>query len=141
MRQSSPGSYKSRISLAHRSEDDGEPERLARGVTFDRVSFAYPGSSEMVALDVSLKLPAGSTIALVGDNGAWKTTLIKLLCRLYEPTSGTIVIDDLPLAEIVPPDRRTRISAGSQDFARLELVARETVLLGEPSICKVGRYQ
>src|SRR5262252_7268723 len=68
------------------------PARIARGIKFERVTFAYPGSGRPALQDVSLFLPAGSVIAVVGENGAGKTSLIKLLAKLYAPTSGHILI-------------------------------------------------
>jgi ATP-binding cassette, subfamily B, bacterial len=107
------------------------PSRLTRGITLDRVSFAYPGSSRLVLDRVSLDLPAGQTIALVGENGAGKSTLVKLLCGLYAPTGGKILIDGSDLADIPVGTWRARVAALFQDFARLELLTRETIGLGE----------
>src|SRR5256886_336038 len=76
------------------------PTVVPRGVRFDRVSFAYPGTSRVVLDDVSLMLPAGQVVAIVGENGAGKTTLVKLLSKMYEPSSGSILLDDTPLARM-----------------------------------------
>ena len=76
------------------------PTVLRRGIRFDHVSFAYPGTSRVVLDDVSLTLPAGSVVAIVGENGAGKTTLVKLLAKMYEPSSGSILVDDTPLARV-----------------------------------------
>jgi len=72
-------------------------------------------------------LPAGSTVALVGDNGSGKTTLIKLLLGMYQPDSGEILIDGVPLAQIEPAAWRSRCTAAFQDFARFHLPAVESV--------------
>jgi ATP-binding cassette subfamily B protein len=70
-------------------------------------------------------------VAVVGENGAGKSTLVKLLCRFYEPTAGTIELDGVDLRGL-PADRwRERIAAGFQDFSRFELLARETVGVGD----------
>lgn len=106
------------------------PERLAKGITFEDVSFRYPGTEVDVLRDVNLHLDAGSTVAIVGDNGAGKSTLIKLLCRFYEPTTGRLVVDGVPMAEIDPLEWRERLAAGFQDFARFELTARGAVGVG-----------
>ena len=82
------------------SADQPAPERLARGIRFDRVSFAYPGTDRLVLRDIDLSLPAGAVVAIVGENGAGKSTLVKLLAKMYEPTSGRILIDDTELARI-----------------------------------------
>jgi ATP-binding cassette subfamily B protein len=80
---------------------------------------------------VNLFLQAGKTVAIVGNNGAGKTTLVKLLCRLYEPTAGSITLDGLDLQRIPAEQWRLRLAAGFQDFAQLELVARESVGVGD----------
>jgi ATP-binding cassette, subfamily B, bacterial len=107
------------------------PERLTQGIALTGVSFAYPGTDKRVLDQVDLVLPAGSTVAIVGDNGAGKTTLVKLLCRFYEPTSGTITVDGVGLARFPIDAWRTRISAGFQDFARIQLRARESIGVGD----------
>jgi ATP-binding cassette subfamily B protein len=107
------------------------PERLVDGVRVDGVSFRYPGTEHDVLRDVDLELPAGSTVAFVGENGAGKTTLVKLLCRFYEPSDGRITVDGADLARIDPEAWRQRIAAGFQDFVRFELLARESVGVGE----------
>jgi ATP-binding cassette, subfamily B, bacterial len=79
---------------------------------------------------VSLRIPAGAVVAIVGDNGAGKSTLVKLLARFYEPTSGRIRVDGVLLSDIAPADWRAAVSAGFQDFAKFELLAREAVGVG-----------
>jgi ATP-binding cassette subfamily B protein len=107
------------------------PDRIAEGITIDGVSFTYPGTDIEVLHEVNLQLPAGSTVAVVGDNGAGKTTLVKLLCRFYEPTTGVIALDGVDIARFDHESWRGRISAGFQDFAAFELLARETVGVGD----------
>src|ERR671912_1121142 len=107
------------------------PERLERGIRLERLSFRYPGTETDVLADVDLDLPAGSTIALVGENGAGKSTLIKLLCRFYEPTRGRILVDGEELSRLSAAEWRERIAAGFQDFVRFELIARESVGVGD----------
>jgi ATP-binding cassette subfamily B protein len=107
------------------------PPRIGTGIALEHVTFAYPGASSPVLDDVSLELPAGVTVAIVGENGAGKTTLVKLLCRLYEPTHGRITLDGLDLASFDLAAWRTRLSAAFQDFVRFELVARESVGVGD----------
>ena len=85
----------------------------------------------MRSIDVNLLLPAGATVAVVGDNGAGKTTLVKLLAGLYLPTNGRISLDGVDLAELDPDQWRQRISAGFQDHARFEFLAREAVGIGD----------
>jgi ATP-binding cassette, subfamily B, bacterial len=116
----------------HRGAGDRHaPERLGDGISFDAVSFCYPGTTEPVLNDVSLDLPAGSVVAIVGENGAGKSTLVKLLCGFYSPSSGRILVDGTDLARISPQEWRSRLSGAFQDFARLEFLARSTVGLGD----------
>jgi ATP-binding cassette subfamily B protein len=107
------------------------PARLQGGVTFDNVTFAYPRTDRPVLRNFCLHIPAGSTVAIVGDNGAGKTTLAKLLCRFYEPTGGTISIDGIELNQLDAEEWRSRISAGFQDFAQLQFLARQSVGIGD----------
>jgi len=81
--------------------------------------------------DVSLTLPAGTTIAIVGDNGAGESTLVKLLAGLYPPSSGRITIDGTNLAHLNPEQWRHHLSAAFQDHARFEFLIRDTVGIGD----------
>jgi ATP-binding cassette subfamily B protein len=107
------------------------PFVLRRGIRFDHVSFAYPGTSRVVLEDVSLTLPAGAVVAIVGENGAGKTTLVKLLAKMYEPSSGAIFVDDTPLSRLPAGEWRARLAGAFQDFFRFEFRARQTVGLGD----------
>jgi ATP-binding cassette subfamily B protein len=107
------------------------PSCLRRGIRFEHLSFAYPGTDRRVLDDVNLELPAGAVIAIVGENGAGKTTLVKLLAKLYEPTSGRILIDETELARMPAEEWRTRLAGAFQDFFRFELLARQTVGVGD----------
>lgn len=107
------------------------PAALERGIRMEGVSFRYPGTDVEVLHNVDLFLPAGSTVAIVGDNGAGKTTLVKLLCRFYDPSEGRITVDGTDLSRHDVGAWRARLSGCFQDFARLELIARETVGVGD----------
>ncbi len=107
------------------------PDVLHRGIRFDHVSFAYPGTSRLVLNDISLLLPAGSVVAIVGENGAGKTTLVKLLAKMYEPTAGRILVDQTPLERMPAPTWRARLAGAFQDFVRFEFRARHAVGLGD----------
>ncbi|HEX6463294.1 MAG TPA: ABC transporter ATP-binding protein [Vicinamibacterales bacterium] len=109
------------------------PVSLARGITLEHVSFTYPGTSRVVLDDVSVTLPAGSVVALVGENGAGKTTMVKLLSRMYEPTSGTIAVDGVPLRAMPAVEWRAHMSGAFQDFYRFEFIARQSVGIGDLS--------
>lgn len=107
------------------------PVTLAEGIRLEHVSFRYSGTDKDVLQDVDLHLPAGSTVALVGENGAGKTSLVKLVCRFYEPTEGRIVVDGVDLRRIDVAAWRRRLAGAFQDACRLELVASETVGAGD----------
>ena len=110
------------------------PATLTEGIEVRNVSFRYPGDGQdEVLADVTLRLQAGTTVALVGENGAGKTSLVKLLCRFYEPTSGSITVDGTDLRNFEVAEWRRRLSAGFQDFARFELLLRQSVGIGNIS--------
>ena len=101
----------------------------AREIRFRNVTFAYPGGG--VVLDgFDLTIPAGSSIAIVGQNGAGKTTMAKLLCRLYDPQSGAIEVDGVDVRDLDLASWRSRLTAVFQDFTRLELSLRDNVAPG-----------
>lgn len=103
------------------------PDRMTSGITLENVSFCYPGKTVPVLDNVSLAVPAGSTLALVGENGAGKSTVVKLLCGLYQPTSGRILVDGVDIATLPDDVWRERVATLFQDFARFELLVRENV--------------
>jgi ATP-binding cassette subfamily B protein len=107
------------------------PQVINDGIRLEGVSFRYPGQSSVVLDNVDLHLPAGATVAFVGENGAGKSTLVKLFCRFYEPTEGRITVDGVDLAEFHSIEWRERIAAGFQDFVRFSFVARESVGVGD----------
>ena len=91
----------------------------AREIRLRDVSFAYPAGAPVLER-FDLTIPAGSSLAIVGQNGAGKTTIAKLLCRLYDPQSGAIEIDGVDLREFSLASWRSRVTAVFQDFIRLE---------------------
>jgi ATP-binding cassette subfamily B protein len=107
------------------------PSTLTDGITLHDVTFTYPGTEDPVLEHVDLHIPAGATVAIVGENGAGKSTLIKLLCRFYDPDSGSIEVDGTDLSRMPVDEWRERISAGFQDFAKLEFSAQQTVGVGD----------
>ena len=107
------------------------PDRIAEGIRFEGVTFAYPGASRNALDDIDLTLPAGAVVAIVGENGAGKSTLVKLLAKLYEPTEGRILIDDRPLARMPASGWRERVTGAFQDFFRFEFSAQRSVGVGE----------
>ncbi len=111
--------------------DQPAPISLRKGITVEGVSFAYPDREKPVLSDISLELPVGRVIALVGENGSGKSTLVKLLCGFYPPSSGRILIDEADLATIRPLEWRRRISAAFQDFTNFEVALHESVGVGQ----------
>jgi ATP-binding cassette subfamily B protein len=107
------------------------PEMLTKGIELERVSFAYPGTTDLVLQDVNVTLPAGAVIAIVGENGAGKSTLVKLLSKFYEPTEGRVLVDGVDLAAMPADQWRSRLSGAFQDFYRFEFRAQHTVGLGD----------
>ncbi|MDM7912219.1 MAG: ABC transporter ATP-binding protein, partial [Methanotrichaceae archaeon] len=103
---------------------------IEKGITFEGVSFSYPGSSSVTLNDVNMNIKPGQVIALVGSNGSGKTTLIKLLCRLYDPQKGKITIDGVDLTDLKISDLRREISVVFQDYARYDLSLAENIWLG-----------
>jgi ATP-binding cassette, subfamily B, bacterial len=113
------------------------PQKLpspARGdVTFDRVSFAYPTRPDVLAVDgVSLSVKAGEKVAIVGPSGAGKSTLFHLLLRFYDPRSGTISFDGLPVKTVDPHALRSRIALVPQDSVVFATSACENIRFGRP---------
>ena len=101
----------------------------ATSVRFEDVRFAYPADGREVLHGVDLELEAGTSTALVGVNGAGKSTIVKLLCRFYDPTSGTIAIDGIDLRAIDPHGWHARLAGLFQDFVRYPLSARDNIAL------------
>ncbi len=106
------------------------PEQIRQGIVFEQVSFTYPGQTTPVLRDVSFGLLPGECVALVGHNGAGKTTIVKLLLRLYDPTNGRILLDGVDLREYDLGELRRKMGAIFQDFGRYELTMGENIGLG-----------
>jgi ATP-binding cassette subfamily B protein len=101
------------------------------GIRFDHVSFTYPGASEPALDGVTLHIPPGQKLALVGHNGSGKTTLIKLLTGLYRPTAGTIRIDGRPITEWDRQALHARVGVIFQDFVRYQFKVGENIGVGD----------
>jgi ABC-type multidrug transport system fused ATPase/permease subunit len=97
-----------------------------REIRFRNLTFAYPGGMPVLE-GLDLTIPAGSSLAIVGQNGAGKTTMAKLLCRLYDPQAGAIEIDGADMRELDLASWRARLTAVFQDFTRFELPLRDNV--------------
>ncbi len=110
------------------------PSPIKQEIRFEDVTFTYPGAATPAISHVNLTLHKGEIIALVGDNGAGKSTFIKLLCRLYESGQGTISVDGLDLKKADPEEWRRHTTVLFQDFVRYHLSARENIWIGDVSL-------
>jgi len=100
------------------------------GIVFENVGFHYPGKEDWALRHIDLAIAPGDSIALVGENGAGKTTFVKLLAGLYEPSEGRIVLDGRDLSTWDPEQLRKRFGVLFQDFNKYQLKLRENIGLG-----------
>jgi ATP-binding cassette, subfamily B, bacterial len=107
------------------------PRPIKRGFEFRNVSFRYPGNSRLVLNGLDFHLTPGERIALVGENGQGKTTIVKLITRLYDPSEGLILLDGVDLREYSLEDLYREIGVIFQDFMRYEMTARENIAVGQ----------
>jgi ATP-binding cassette subfamily B protein len=107
------------------------PDPIRTGFVFQNVGFRYPGGDRWAIRHVNLAITPGERIALVGENGAGKTTITKLLARLYEPTEGRILLDGVDLREYDLASLRQAIGVIFQDFVRYDMRFDENVGVGE----------
>jgi ATP-binding cassette subfamily B protein len=106
------------------------PRPIMRGFEFRDVSFCYPGTTRRVLDRLNFRLSPGERVALIGENGEGKTTVVKLLTRLYDPTEGEILLDGIDLREYSLEDLYREIGVIFQDFMRYEMTARENIGMG-----------
>jgi ATP-binding cassette, subfamily B, bacterial len=106
------------------------PRPIQRGFEFRNVSFRYPGSSRLVLNGLNFHLRPGERVALIGENGEGKTTIVKLLTRLYDPVEGQVLLDGVDLREYDLDDLYSEIGVIFQDFMRYEMTARENIAVG-----------
>ncbi len=104
-----------------------------REIEFDNVWFSYPGTNRWILKGINLKIQAGSTLGIVAENGTGKTTLVKLLCRLYEPSKGRILINGIDLQELDFDWWQAKVGVLLQEFAHYEHLDIETAI-------KLGRH-
>src|SRR4051812_34586285 len=107
------------------------PQRIESGFVFEDVGFRYPGSERWAVRNVTMTLRPGERVALVGENGAGKTTITKLLARLYDPTEGRITLDGVDLREYDLASLRRAIGVIFQDFVRYDMRFDENIGVGE----------
>ncbi len=106
------------------------PRPIRTGFEFRDVSFHYPGTSRLILKNMNFRLVPGEHVALVGENGQGKTTLVKLLARLYDPTSGAIFLDGKDLREYSVEELHKEIGVIFQDFVRYDMPARMNIGVG-----------
>lgn len=121
------------LELPHDENSEGEvlPSKQTRGIAVNGVSFAYPGHSALALNDVTFTIHPGESVALVGSNGAGKSTMIRLILGLYQPTKGEITLDGVPLDGINPRSLRANTSSVFQDFMRYHLKLRHNIGFGK----------
>jgi len=112
-------------------KDLGEVTALPHyDIAFENVTFRYPGMEREVLKNVTFYVKEGERIAFVGENGAGKSTIVKLLCGLYEPTAGNVTVGGVPVREIAPKLRTRVLSVVFQDFQSYQFTLRENIAFG-----------
>ncbi len=106
------------------------PSNITKGIEFQNVSFKYDGVEQYAIRNLSFKINPGEKIALVGENGAGKTTIVKLLSRLYDPTEGRILIDGVDIKDYKLSDLRNAVGIIFQDYQKLQMSVRENIAVG-----------
>jgi len=106
------------------------PRPIVRGFEFRNVSFSYPGSSRLILDGLNFRVHPGERVALIGENGQGKTTIVKLITRLYDPAAGEILLDGIDLREYNLEDLYREIGVIFQDFMRYEMTAQENIAVG-----------
>ncbi len=102
-------------------------------IVFENISFAYPGTKKEILKNFSLTIKRGDKVALVGINGAGKTTFVKLLCRFYDPTEGRILINGVDLKEIDLETWYGQLGVLFQDYAHYHFLVRDSIAIGDTS--------
>jgi ATP-binding cassette subfamily B protein len=106
------------------------PSPIVHGFEFRNVSFVYPGTGRRILSNFSFTLSPGERVALIGENGQGKTTIVKLITRLYDPTEGEILLDGVDLREYDLASLHSEMGVIFQDFMRYEMTARENIAVG-----------
>ncbi|MBI5065191.1 ABC transporter ATP-binding protein [Candidatus Woesearchaeota archaeon] len=123
------------IEFLNNPEEEHLPQQksptIQQGFEFKNVWFKYPKTENWILKDISFKLPVKNSIALVGENGAGKTTIVKLLTRLYEPTKGQILLDGKPIGSYDVQKYRQLFGVAFQDFAKFFFTVEENIKLGD----------
>jgi ATP-binding cassette subfamily B protein len=112
------------------------PRPIRDGIEFRKVSFRYPGTDRLVLRDLDFRIGKGERVALVAENGAGKTTFVKLLARLYDPVAGSILLDGVDLRDYRIEDLHREIGVVFQDFFRYDLPVRENIAAGRVELLR-----
>ncbi len=107
------------------------PRPIQHGFEFQNVSFSYPGATRRVLDNLNFRLEPDERIALIGENGQGKTTMVKLLTRLYDPSEGRIFLDNVDLRDYNLEDLCSQIAVIFQDFMRYDLTAAQNIAVGQ----------
>ncbi len=110
------------------------PRPIRRGFEFRNVSFAYPGTERRVLKDFNFTIEPGQRVALIGENGQGKTTVVKLITRLYDPTEGQILLDGVDLRDYSIEDLHREMGVIFQDFMRYEMTVKENIGVGQVEV-------
>jgi ATP-binding cassette subfamily B protein len=122
--------FEMRPAIASKPNALPAPRPIIRGFEFRNVSFRYPGSPRLVLDGLNFHFHPGERVALIGENGEGKTTIVKLLTRLYDPIEGQVLLDGVDLREYNLEDLYGEIGVIFQDFMRYEMTARENIAVG-----------
>jgi ATP-binding cassette subfamily B protein len=122
--------FEMRATIRSRPNALPAPRPIVRGFEFRNVSFHYPGSSRLILDGMNFQLRSGERVALIGENGQGKTTIVKLITRLYDPSEGEILLDGVDLREYDLEDLHREMGVIFQDFMRYEMTARENIAVG-----------
>jgi ATP-binding cassette subfamily B protein len=117
---------------AHLTPDDGSPRRLTGAIEFRSLSFRYDPDAPWILRDIELTVPAGSCLAIVGEVGVGKSTLVHLIARLFEAPAGSLLLDGRDIREVPLSRLRASIGLVSQDIFLFSETIRENILFGRP---------
>jgi len=107
------------------------PQPLGSAIRFEGVEFTYPGATAPVLRDLNFRMRSGEVVALVGSNGCGKSTLVKLLCRLYDPGKGCVTADGIDLRQVDPVAWRVRVGVTFQDYIQYQMTFEENIRMGD----------
>jgi ATP-binding cassette subfamily B protein len=126
--------FREKPTIASRPNALSAPRPIRDGFVFENVSFAYPGNDRQILRNLDFHIAPGERVALVGENGQGKTTLVKLITRLYDPTEGRILLDGVDLREYDIDDLHRSVGVIFQDFVRYEMTARQNIAVGRVDV-------